>query len=93
MGCVYWVLGMLVYLFFLFVFAPPVFRGAAPHPALPGVVCLLFYPRLYCVGGLVVLGGWRVDMVSWLPACGGMLVWWWWRVMVLFVCKQVTEMG
>ena len=49
MGCVYWVLGMLVYLFFLLFFAPPVFRGAAPHPALPGVVCLLFLPpRVVC---------------------------------------------
>lgn len=60
-GVVCWALGMLVYLFFLLFFAPPVFRGAAPHPALPGVVCLLFYPRVCCVGGLVVLGGWWVN--------------------------------
>ena len=33
-----------------------VFRGAAPYPALPGVVCLLFFtPRVLC--GLVCAKG------------------------------------
>lgn len=72
----------------------PVFRGAAPYPALPGVVCVcLFYPRMLCVVLVCAKSLGCLMPVAWLPACGGRLFWRWWRVMVLSKCKRVTEMG
>ena len=59
-------------LFFLLFFYPARVPGRCPVPRLTGgSVFVVFTPACVVWVGWCVLRGWRVNVVSWLPACGG----------------------